>query len=103
MEDCNNQNCGSQGGQWKQGCLNRRDVENCNKYIPLKAQKEPVAEVPCSDGLSDVLELLEKDLKLSQRLIDDNKAKNDVEVVRIFQVKRGHTRDLVEQIKALGR
>ena len=51
MEDCNNQDCGSQGGQWKQGCLNRRDVENCNKYIPLKSKTDGGATVPCGGGL----------------------------------------------------
>ena len=69
----------------------------------LKAQTEPVAEVPCGGVLSDVLELLEKDLKINQQLAAKYKTKTDKEMTRQFQLKRRHIRDLIEQVKALGR
>jgi len=69
----------------------------------LKSNKEPVAEVPCSVGLSDVLKLLEKDLKINQQLADKYKTKTDKEMTRQFQLKRRHTRDLIKQVEALGR
>lgn len=68
-----------------------------------KEKKDDGSKVPCSAGLSDVLHLLKKDFKLSQRMIDDMEAKGDKEVKEIFKIKRGHTRDLIEQVKALGR
>ena len=69
----------------------------------LKADKEPVANVFCSEVLSDVLKLLENDLKINQRLADKYKAKADKEMMRQFQLKRRHTRDIIKQIEALGR
>ena len=103
MEDCVNKDCKHHEPDMRLNCSHqfRAEIKECKNR--LIAKTDGGATVPCSDGLSDVLELLEKDLKLSQRLIDDNKVKNDVEMVRTFQIKRGHTRDLIEQIKALGR
>lgn len=50
MEPCINKKCGDYFEEYLLNCMSSMKSEGCDKYIPLTAQKEPVADAPCDEG-----------------------------------------------------
>ena len=52
MEKCGNTGCDGYGDGYEQNCSEEhREAEGCCDFKPLMKKTEPVAEVPCSDGV----------------------------------------------------
>ena len=68
--DCDNKECDGYDEKCNYNCIASGTVivEDCYNYFNLKANKEPVAEVPCSDGLSCRDEIVEKLIKLAAEM-----------------------------------
>ena len=49
--ECTKKDCRHYAGTFKSKCFLMDDIMDCDDYYPLKTNKEPVAEVPCSVGL----------------------------------------------------
>ena len=59
MDICVNKECDRHNTKLDGNCEIHNGTKMCRFFKPLKAQAEPVAEVPCSVGLEGLLELAE--------------------------------------------
>ena len=60
MDNCANEECRSFSLEEDNHCEIYVKMEFCGDYFSLKSNKEPVAEVPCSAGLSDFVSLADE-------------------------------------------
>lgn len=78
-EQCGNDQCVHFDEKEDSRCIKRDWPEECKLYTPLKDDKEPVADVPCNDGLSlpDALDNLLLEARGIAKTLADN-AKHDL-------------------------
>ena len=103
MDYCETWECGHFSYDEKSGCLKWDDVKLCSLYMRLKAQKEPVAEVPCSVWLKGRLITAAASLSLHKlsEFDDDYPQRFPKRVLREIEKHNNHLSSIARELMAI--